>query len=152
MKKKTLKTDLTFQLKHIDGSEVKTSDKKVHHFSITKLEKRKKGIMSEPIESVIIRAQQNFDVVSGLNPIQIEIKDNTVINIFKKMQECSVQDNTSWASFSSVDKKWHSTDICARKKLNGVKKCILTYKYYDILAAVDLNKIKNLKDVKGKSI
>ena len=37
--------------------------------------------MSEPIETVIIRAQQNFDVVGGLNPIQIEIKDDTVINI-----------------------------------------------------------------------
>ena len=78
------KTDLTFQLKHIDGSEVKTSNKKVHHFSITKLGKRKKGIMSEPIESVIIRAQQNFDVVGGLNPIQIEINYDTVINILKK--------------------------------------------------------------------
>ena len=37
--------------------------------------------MSEPIETVIIRAQQNFDVVCGLNPIQIEIKNDTVINI-----------------------------------------------------------------------
>ena len=38
------------------------------------------------------------------------------------------------------------------KKLNGVKKCTLTYKYYDILAAIDLNKIENWKDIKGKSI
>ena len=38
------------------------------------------------------------------------------------------------------------------KKLNRVKKFILTYKYYDILAAIDLNKIENWKDVKGKSI
>ena len=36
------------------------------------------------MESVIIRAQQNFDVVGGLNPIQIEINDDTVINILKK--------------------------------------------------------------------
>ena len=40
--------------------------------------------MSELTETVIIRAQQNFDVVGGLNPIQIEIKDDAVINIFKK--------------------------------------------------------------------
>ena len=32
------------------------------------------------------------------------------------------------------------------------KKCILTYKYYGILAAIDLNKIENWKDVKEKSI
>ena len=81
MKKKTLKTDLTFQLKHIDGSEVKTSDKKVHHFSITKLGKRKKRSMTEPIETVIIRAQQSFEVVGGLNPIEITISDDRIINI-----------------------------------------------------------------------
>ena len=84
MKKKTLKTDLTFQLKHIDGSEVKTSDKKVHHFSITKLGKRKKRSMTEPIETVIIRAQQSFEVVGGLNPIEITISDDRIINILKK--------------------------------------------------------------------
>ena len=32
--------------------------------------------MSEPIETIIIRAQQNFDVVGGLNPTQIEIEDD----------------------------------------------------------------------------
>ena len=37
--------------------------------------------MSESMESVIIRAQQNFDVVGGLNPIQIEINEDKVINI-----------------------------------------------------------------------
>ena len=40
--------------------------------------------MSEPIETVIIRVQQNFDVAGGLNPIEIEIKDDTVFNIIKK--------------------------------------------------------------------
>ena len=84
IEKKTLKTDLTFQLKHIDGSEVKTSDKKVHHFSITKLGKRKKRSMTEPIETVIIRAQQSFEVVGGLNPIEITISDDRIINILKK--------------------------------------------------------------------
>ena len=29
--------------------------------------------MLEPIETIIIRAQQHFDVVGGLNPIQIKI-------------------------------------------------------------------------------
>ena len=30
--------------------------------------------MPEPIETIIIRAQQNFDIDSGLNPIEIELK------------------------------------------------------------------------------
>ena len=40
--------------------------------------------MPEPIETIIIRVQQDFDVAGGLNPIQIEIKDDRVTNILKK--------------------------------------------------------------------
>ena len=83
VEKKSLKSNLRLQLAQIDGSEVKTSDNKIHHFSITKLGKRRKKGMSEPIEMIIIRAEQDF-VVGGLNPIQIEIKDNRVTNILKK--------------------------------------------------------------------
>ena len=35
--------------------------------------------MSEPIETIIVRAQ--LDVVGSLNPIQIEINDYRVLNI-----------------------------------------------------------------------
>ena len=84
IEKDTVKKNLSLQLKHIDGSKVKTSDEKAHHFSITKLGKRKKTKMVEPIESVIIRAQQNFDVDGRLNLIQIEIKYDLIINILKK--------------------------------------------------------------------
>ena len=83
-RKKSLKSNLKLQLAQIDGSEVKTSDNKIYHFLITKLRKRRKKGMSEPIETIIIRAQQDFDVVGGLNPIQIEIKDDRVTNILKK--------------------------------------------------------------------
>ena len=38
------------------------------------------------------------------------------------------------------------------KNLNGVKKSILNKKIFDILAAVDLNKINNWADIKGQSI
>ena len=32
--------------------------------------------MSEPIETIIIRAEQDFDVDGGLNPMQVEVKDD----------------------------------------------------------------------------
>ena len=37
--------------------------------------------MSKPIETIIIRAQQNFDVVGGLNPTKTEIEADRIINI-----------------------------------------------------------------------
>ena len=82
--KKSLKNNLKLLLAHINGSEVKTSDKKIHDFAITKLVKRRKNIMSEQIETIIVRSQHDFDIVSGLNPIQKEIRDDRVLNTLKK--------------------------------------------------------------------
>ena len=45
-------------------------------------------MLPEPIDTVIIRAQQDLDVVRGLNAIQIQISDNTLLNLFKKIQKC----------------------------------------------------------------
>ena len=42
--------------------------------------------MPEPIETIIIRAQQDFDVVGGLNPIQIKISDDTILNSLKNIK------------------------------------------------------------------
>ena len=32
--------------------------------------------MQEPIETIIMQAQQNFEIVRGLNPVQLEIEDD----------------------------------------------------------------------------
>ena len=82
--KKSLRWNINLQLTQVNRSKIKTSDNKIHDFSITKLGKRKKRDMSKPIETLIIRAQQNFDIEDGINPIQIEIKDDRVTTILKK--------------------------------------------------------------------
>ena len=58
--------------------------KKIHHFSIAKLGKKRKVNVREPIETIIVRGQQNFDVDGELNPIEIEIKDDRITNLLKK--------------------------------------------------------------------
>ena len=85
VEKKSLKDNLKLQIAYVNGSDINTEDKKIHDFSITRLGKRKKNMhFSEPIETVIVRAQQNFDVVGGLNPIQIQITDDTALNLLQK--------------------------------------------------------------------
>ena len=152
MKKKTLKTDLTFQLKHIDGSEVKTSDKKVHHFSITKLGKRKKRSMTEPIETVITRAQQNFEVVGELYPIEITISDDRIINIFKKYKHVVYKIIPFGLLFPATIKNGTEEIFVLAKNLKEVKKFILNYKTFDIIGDIDLKKIPNWKEIKGQSV
>ena len=86
IERRSLKKSLKFQLDHIDGKNSKIKDKKIHNFSITRLGKKRKLDMSQPIETVIVRAQQNFDITGGLNPVQIEREDDRIINIFKKYE------------------------------------------------------------------
>ena len=42
--------------------------------------------MAEPIETVIIRGQQKFEIENGLNPVEIEINNDRILNILKKQK------------------------------------------------------------------
>ena len=53
--KDMIKNTLDFQLTKIDGNLPKLNDRKVHHFSLTEVGKKRKAQMSEPIETVTIR-------------------------------------------------------------------------------------------------
>ena len=150
--KRSLENNLKLQLAHVNGSETKTSDKKIHDFSITKLGKRKKNTMSEPIETIIVKAQQDFDVVGVLNPIQIEISDDRVINTLKKYKNVVYKIIRLGLLFPATITNETSQIFILSKNVSGVKKSILNQKVYDLLAIIEINKIDNWKDVKGKSI
>ena len=150
--KKSLKSNLKLQLAQIDGSEVKTPDNNIHHFLITKLGKRRKKGMPELIETIIIRAQQDFDVVGGLNSIQIEIKDDRVTNILKKYKNVVCKITPLGILFPASVTNDTSQIFVLGKKLSGLKKSILNKKLFDILAVIDLNKINNWNNIKGQSI
>ena len=42
--------------------------------------------MNEPIETVIVRRQQKFDLHDILNLIEIEINDGRILNILKNIK------------------------------------------------------------------
>ena len=37
-----------------------------------------------PVETIVVRAQQSFEIAGGLNPVQTEIEDDIINNILKK--------------------------------------------------------------------
>ena len=41
-------------------------------------------MQTEPKDTIVIRAQQDFGTVGGLNPIQVEISDSRIINMLTK--------------------------------------------------------------------
>ena len=84
VKKNTNKDSWSFQLTSVSGNLPILKDKKIHNLSLTRIGRKRKLPMQEPIETVIISAQQNFEIVGRLNPIHINIEDDRVLNMLKK--------------------------------------------------------------------
>ena len=129
-----------------------TIDQKIHNFSITRLRKRQKNMFSTPIDTIIIRAQQDFDVVRGLNPIQVEIKDKRIINGLTKYKNAAYKITPLGLVFPGSITNNTNHLIITSTKVSGAKKVILNYKLYDLIADIDLSKISKWTDIKGQSI
>ena len=129
-----------------------TIDQKIHNFSITRLRKRQKNMFSTAIDTIIIRAQQDFDVVRGLNPIQVEIKDKRIINGLTKYKNAAYKITPLGLVFPGSITNNTNHLIITSTKVSGAKKAILNYKLYDLIADIDLSKISKWTDIKGQSI
>ena len=46
--------------------------------------------MHEPIETVIVRGQQKLDLNDILNPIEIEVKDDRILNTLKNIKTSTI--------------------------------------------------------------
>ena len=78
--------------------------------------------MQEPIETVIIRAQQNFEIVSGLNPVQIEIEDDIVVNLLNKYKNVAYKLTPLGILFPASIKNDTEQIFMTCRELNEIKK------------------------------
>ena len=101
---------------------------------------------------MIIRAQQNFEIVEGLNPIQIEITDDRVLNMLIKHKNVAYKLTPLGIIFPASIKNDTEQVFIICIKLNKVKKALISSKIYDLIGVIDLIKIKNWKKIKGQSI
>ena len=124
----------------------------MYDFSITRPGKKRKLNMSQPIETVIIRVQQKVDLVGSLNPVQLGIEDDRILNIFKKHKNVLYKITSLGLLFPASIKNEKRQIFITGKELNGVKKSILNGKIYDLLAILDPNKISNWTEIKVQSI
>ena len=110
--KDTIKNTLDFQLTKIDGTLPKLNDKQIHHSSLTEVGKTRKAQMIEPIKTVIIRGQEKFGLHDFLNPVQIKINDDRILNILKKHKKYLLPANANRYFVSVIHQKQQRTDIC----------------------------------------
>ena len=107
--------------------------------------------MQEPIETIIVQAQQNFDVVGRLNPIQTEIEDDRILNALIKQKNVIYRITPLGLLFPASVKNNTKQIFIMCRELNDVKKALLNDKIYGLLAIIDLSKIDNWDEIKGKS-
>ena len=138
---------MSFQLSSISEKLLTLKHKKIHNLSLKKLGREKKLPMQEPIEMIIICAQQNFEIVGGLNPIQIEIEDDRVVNILKKHKNVLYKLTLLGILFPASIKNNTEQVFITCIELNDVKKALINSKIYGFLGLFN-----NLEDLKGQSI
>ena len=94
--------------------------------------------MEEPIESVIIRTQQNLEIVGGVNPIQIEVEDDGVVNMLKNHINIMYKLTPLGILFLPSIKNNTKQVFIACRELNDVKKALINSKIYGLLEIFDL--------------
>ena len=78
--------------------------------------------MAQPIETIIIRAQQNFDIAGGLNPIQIKIEDDRILNVLKMYKNVLYKITPLGLLFPASIKNDTKQIFITGKELNGLKR------------------------------
>ena len=108
--------------------------------------------MNEPMEIVIVRGQQKFDLHDILNPIEIEINDGRILNTLKKHKNVYYRLTSIGILFpSSVTNDTKQIFVTCRE-LNNAKVALINGEIYNILWIMHLYKINNWKYIMGKSL
>ena len=87
-------------------------------------EKRKRQ-MVEPVETIIIRVQQNFEIAGRLHPVQIEIEDDWVLNLITKYKNVRYRLTQLEILFPASVKNNTEQIFITCRELNNVKKYLI---------------------------
>ena len=131
---------MSFQLTSISGKLPTLKDKKIHNLSLTRVERKRKLLMEEPIETVIIRGKQNFKIVGRLDPIQIKNEDDRVVIILKRYKNVMYKLTPLGILFPALIKNNAGQIFITCTKLNDVKKALINSQIYGLLGIIDLSK------------
>ena len=131
---------MSFQLTSISGKLPTLKDKKIHNLSLTRVERKRKLLMEEPIETVIIRGKQNFKIVGRLDPIQIKNEDDRVVIILKRYKNVMYKLTPLGILFPALIKNNTGQIFITCTKLNDVKQALINSQIYGLLGIIDLSK------------
>ena len=83
---------------------------------------------------------QCFEIAGGLNPVQIEIDDDRILNMFKKYENVRYRLTPLGLLFPASIKNDTEQIFTTCRELNDVKKTLINRKIYGLLGIIDLKK------------
>ena len=101
---------------------------------------------------MLIHAQQSFEIAGGLNPVQIEIDNDRILNILKKYKNVRYRLTLLGLLFPASTKSDIEQIFVASRELNDVKKSLINNKIYGLLGIINLKNINNWEVIKGQSL
>ena len=105
----------------------------------------------EPIDTLIVRGQQDFELHDQLNPIKIKITDDTFINSLKKYKRATYKFTHACLLFPATIQNNTSQIFVTCRELNKAKTALINGKILNILGVINLDKINSWEKIKGKS-
>ena len=90
--------------------------------------------------TMIICTQQWFEIAGGLNPVQIEIDDDRILNMLKKYKNVRYRLRPLGLLFPGSIKNDTEQIFTTCRELNDVKKTLINCKIYGLLGIIDLKK------------
>ena len=141
IEKNAIRDRLVFQLKHISGTDLETSDNKIYEILFSKLIKSKKSM--NILDYLIIRGQQVFEEGRQINPIEIKIEDNRVRNLFDKYKDKKIRFKligllTASSVVNETEKIFLQTT-----GLKSAKYALVNNEYKQIIWIANLHQIEN---------
>ena len=144
------KSELSVQITKVNRQKIETTDQKIHNFQLTKIgEKRKAKITS--INFISIRGQQNFEDNAEVYPVEIEIENNKIQNMFEKYEKNSVKFSLEGLLFFNAIKNKTEKIFVTVGGLMDAKYGLMNGKLYQTIGVINMNKIKNWNKIKKSS-
>ena len=106
----------------------------------------------DPLETLMIKGQQNFELHDQINPIQATIDDDRIVNTLKKDTGIYHKFTPIGTLFpASVNNNTEQIFVTCRE-LNNTKPAHSNGNLVNLLGVINLNKINNWKYIKDKSL
>ena len=149
--------NLIFNLSHTTKSaKILLKEDNIYNFLLISTEKLtrigQKRKMTEIIDKVIVKALQNYDNYTTLNPLEINLQSNYLNKIIDDYKGFVFEVRFINVPFSANITNDTQNIFITCQNLTSAKKALINDKIYYLLGIINLNEIKQWDKMKGKSL